>query len=183
MSELTDKKTLKKLKELEAIFILENSSVEENKLLDFLKINSVEKLTALIAKKNQIFADSNSVLYIAKKQNRYELFINKKFNSPVLERYQAKKKELSQSLLETLAIVAYNQPVTKVEIDAIRGINSTPYLKSLIEEKLIYIAGKKKAPGRPSLFKTTENFLLKFGLVSLKDLPPLEDVKNYAFLS
>jgi len=77
--------------------------------------------------------------------------------------------------LETLAIVAYKQPVTKPEIEAIRGVNVDGVLKTLIEKNLVRIAGKKETVGRPILYGTTSEFLQYFGLSSLKELPNLEE--------
>ena len=182
MSSLSKKNSLiRKFKELEAVLALENGSVSEKKMVDLLKM-STEKLQKLVEMKNEDFAKKQSVFFIVKKKNQYELFIDKKFNSNILEHYQTKRKELSPAVLEVLAIVAYNQPITKAEIDDIRGVSNTIYLKNLSEEKLIFIAGKKKSPGNPSLFKTTDKFLKQFGLNNLKDLPPLEELKSYPFL-
>lgn len=80
---------------------------------------------------------------------------------------------LSAAALETLAIVAYRQPVTRAEIEAIRGVRSESALVALLERGLIEEVGRKDAPGRPVLFGTTERFLAAFGLDSLDDLPPL----------
>lgn len=82
---------------------------------------------------------------------------------------------LSRAALETLAIIAYQQPVTRPEIDAIRGVNSDGVLKSLLSKGLIEEAGRAERPGRPILYVTTADFLSYFGLNSLKDLPPLTD--------
>jgi len=84
------------------------------------------------------------------------------------------KKRLSKSSLEVLAIIAYKGPVTKKDIEIIRGVNCDGAIKRLLELELIKVAGRKKAPGRPLLFKTTDKFLEYFGLRSLEDLPPLK---------
>jgi segregation and condensation protein B len=81
--------------------------------------------------------------------------------------------KLSRAGLETLSIVAYEQPVTRPEIDAVRGVNSDGALKSLLSKGLIQEAGRAERPGRPILYITTPDFLAHFGLNSLKDLPPL----------
>lgn len=82
---------------------------------------------------------------------------------------------LSQAALETLAIVAYKQPVTRSDIEAVRGVRAEASVGSLIERDLIEECGRKEAPGRPILYRTTSRFLVEFGLGSLKDLPPLEN--------
>ena len=86
---------------------------------------------------------------------------------------QPKRAVLTDVLLETLAIITYKQPVTKLEIEKIRGVKSDHPVNKLIEYNLICEAGRLDAPGRPILFKTTEDFLRKFGIDSLKDLPGL----------
>jgi len=81
---------------------------------------------------------------------------------------------LSQAAYETLAIIAYNQPVTRAQVEAVRGVNSDSIISRLIERNLVSEAGNLDTPGRPTLFATTEQFLLDFGLRSVKDLPPME---------
>lgn len=83
--------------------------------------------------------------------------------------------KLSQAALETLAIIAYKQPITKLEIDQLRGVNSDGAVKGLLEKRLIKIVGKKEAPGRPFLYGTTKEFLQYFGLKNLSELPPITD--------
>ena len=81
---------------------------------------------------------------------------------------------LSRPALETLAIIAYKQPVSKPELDAVRGVNSDAVLENLLERRLIRIGGRKEAPGRPFLYETTREFMVAFGLRDLNDLPKIE---------
>ncbi len=83
---------------------------------------------------------------------------------------------LSRAALETLAMIAYQQPVTRPEIDAVRGVNSDGVLKSLLNKGLIQETGRAERPGRPILYSTTPDFLQHFGLNSLEELPPLQDI-------
>ncbi|MBE0410894.1 MAG: SMC-Scp complex subunit ScpB [Anaerolineales bacterium] len=85
---------------------------------------------------------------------------------------------LSQAALETLAIVAYKQPVTRPEIEAIRGVSCDGVLKSLLSKALVQDIGRADKPGRPILYATTPEFLQAFGLTSLDELPPLEEIEN-----
>jgi len=85
---------------------------------------------------------------------------------------------LSMAALETLAIVAYRQPVTAPEIQELRGVGSSGVLKTLLERRLIRIAGRKQVVGKPFLYATTREFLMQFGLPALEDLPPLEDFEE-----
>jgi len=81
---------------------------------------------------------------------------------------------LSRPALETLAIIAYKQPVSRPELDAVRGVNSEAVLDNLLERRLIRIGGRKEAPGRPFLYETTREFMVAFGLRDLADLPKVE---------
>ncbi len=85
---------------------------------------------------------------------------------------------LSRAALETLAIVAYRQPVTKAEIEEIRGVDSSGALKALLEKGFIKIAGRKELPGRPLLYATTNRFLEVFGLKDLSELPRLKEIEK-----
>lgn len=84
-------------------------------------------------------------------------------------------RRLSQAALEVLAIVAYRQPVTRAQINAVRGVNSEAALSSLVDKGIIREVGRDKSPGQPILYGTSELFLERFGLRSLEDLPPLEE--------
>ncbi len=82
---------------------------------------------------------------------------------------------LSRQALETLAIIAYEQPITQPEIDALRGVSSDGVLRTLVDRELVREAGRKDAAGRPILYRTTDYFLQHFGLADLRDLPRLEE--------
>src|SRR5499426_1714068 len=84
------------------------------------------------------------------------------------------RQRLSRPALETLAIVAYRQPVSRPEVDAVRGVNSDAVLDNLLDRRMIRIAGRKDSPGRPFLYETTRDFLVAFGLRDLADLPKVE---------
>ena len=87
-----------------------------------------------------------------------------------------RKNRLSSAGLETLAAIAYRQPVTQSEVSAIRGVDSTGALKTLLEKRLIKIVGRKKAPGNPLVYRTSDEFLLYLGLNSLDELPSEEEI-------
>src|SRR5215216_10000 len=86
--------------------------------------------------------------------------------------------KLSMAALETMAIIAYRQPVTGPEIQELRGVNPTGVVKTLLERRLVRITGRKEVVGKPFLYGTTREFLVHFGLNSLKDLPPLEEFEE-----
>lgn len=114
-------------------------------------------------------------LQVVRVAGGYQLRTRPEFASLVAAFLRPAAQKLSRQALETLAIVAYEQPVTQPEIDALRGVNSDGVLKSLLEKDLIREAGRKEAPGRPILYRTTGYFLKHFGLSDLSELPKLED--------
>ena len=87
-------------------------------------------------------------------------------------------KKLSQSSIETMAIIAYKQPIIKAEIEAIRGVNSDGVVKTLLERRLVKILGRKEVPGRPLMYGTTKEFLQYFGLKDLSELPTLKEFEE-----
>jgi segregation and condensation protein B len=103
--------------------------------------------------------------YILRTKASYAPYVQLLFNN-------RKKDKLSQASLETLAIIAYKQPVTKIQIEAIRGVDCSGVLSVLQDKLLVEVTGKLETPGRPSLFGTTKEFLKHFGLKNLSDLPP-----------
>ncbi|OGX18785.1 MAG: SMC-Scp complex subunit ScpB [Omnitrophica WOR_2 bacterium RBG_13_44_8b] len=103
----------------------------------------------------------------------YGAFLKKLFKGRRVER-------LSRPALETLAIIAYKQPLTKMEIESLRNVNADGVMKNLLDKSLVRISGRKKAPGRPFVYGTTRQFLEYFGLKSLEELPKLEEFSNLA---
>lgn len=89
-----------------------------------------------------------------------------------------RKHKLSSAALETLSAIAYHQPVTLAEVSAMRGVDATHTLKTLLQKKLIKIVGRKKSPGNPLIYRTTDEFLTHFGLNSIKDLPTPEEISK-----
>ena len=88
------------------------------------------------------------------------------------------KAKISQASLESLAIIAYKQPITKAELEAVRGVNSDGVMKTLLDRRLIKIVGRKEAPGKPMLYGTTREFLIHFGLEDLAGLPTLKELER-----
>ena len=99
---------------------------------------------------------------------------------PYLQRLRGVKKQekLSPAALETLAVIAYRQPVMRSEIEAIRGVKAGPMLRTLLQHKLVKMTGRAEVPGRPLQYGTTQQFLERFGLASLQELPSIKEWKN-----
>lgn len=107
----------------------------------------------------------------------FELLTKKEFHTAVHTLLQIKeKKRLSTAALETLSIIAYKQPVTKSEIEQIRGVNCDYSIQKLLEKELVVIEGKSDGPGKPLLYGTSQNFMDHFGLKNVRDLPKLKDL-------
>jgi len=112
--------------------------------------------------------------------NKSFQFVTNAENSSYVERLctPVKEKKLSQSALEVLAIIAYKQPITKGEIDSIRGIKCDRVIEGLVKKELIQEKGRSSAIGRPILYGTTDAFLKHFGFETLKDLPDIENIES-----
>lgn len=105
----------------------------------------------------------------------YQFLTRPEYAHLVHQLRQAHTERLGRGSLETLAVIAYNQPITRPEIEALRGVNSSYALQALLSMGLVRDAGRKPTPGRPYLYRTTQEFLRAFGLATLDDLPPLQE--------
>lgn len=109
----------------------------------------------------------------------YQFLSKKEFHTAIHVMLQLKeKKRLSTAALETLAIIAYKQPISKPELEHIRGVSCDYSIQKLLEKELVVIAGKGDGPGKPLLYATSKNFMDHFGLRSVKDLPKLKDIQS-----
>lgn len=109
----------------------------------------------------------------------YQLTSKPEFGPYIRRLLQLKKsKKLSKAVLETLAIIAYKQPVTRPEVESIRGVSVSHAFDQLQERRLIKVSGVAEVPGRPRLYRTTDEFLLHFGIKSLKELPSIEELRE-----
>ncbi|MGO3129724.1 MAG: SMC-Scp complex subunit ScpB [Leuconostoc mesenteroides] len=120
--------------------------------------------------------DLSSALQIRKSDDVYRLVTKPELGGTVKQYFDSPvNATLSQAQLETLVIVAYKQPITRVEIDTIRGVQSSGTLQKLALRQLVHEVGRKDEPGRPIMFGTTDEFLDYFGLKNIEELPPLPD--------
>jgi segregation and condensation protein B len=111
--------------------------------------------------------------------NGYQFLTKKSYHTVIKQlQLQRSKKKLSQAALETLAIIAYQQPVTKLDIEQIRGVNCDYSIQKLLERELIVITGKAQGIGRPIIYGTSDFFMDYFGINGLKELPLLKEVTN-----
>jgi segregation and condensation protein B len=169
-----------KIAQFEALLYLAgDNGLESNNLCDLLQINSsaLRELGKKLSEKLKQNADTG--LQVVHLDRTYKLTTRPEVSEIVTDFFQKSlTKTLSQSALEILSIIAYKQPITRVEIDTIRGVNSSGALQTLIWRGLIKIEGKKDVPGHPNLYVTSEYFLQYFGYQSLADLPLIENFED-----
>ncbi|MDI6602367.1 MAG: SMC-Scp complex subunit ScpB [Thermoanaerobacteraceae bacterium] len=157
---------------IEGILFLSGQPINEKELSNMLNLTVVEVKTAL-DKLIDIYSEDAHGIQIRKLSNGYCMCTKPELGK-TLKQFFTNENKLSDAALETLAIIAYNQPVTKIKIDEIRGINSEKTIQTLLEREFIREAGRLESPGKPILYETTDNFLKYFGMNSLKDLPNIE---------
>jgi segregation and condensation protein B len=160
---------------LEAILFVSNEPVTLDALAEALGEKSEDVMKELEEIKNAL--DANVGGFTLEQTGGGWRFATRPEHEAVLKKYFARKGEsrLSIAALETLAIVAYRQPITAPEISDIRGVNSTAVLRTLLERRLVRVAGRKEVVGSPFLYRTTREFLIHFGLNDIRDLPRLEE--------
>ncbi len=147
--------------------------------LEKIFLNVVEKndLQLILEELKEEYQSRN--LQILEVADGYQLCTRHEFNDWIRKFLKLdRSSRLSQPSLDTLSIIAYKQPLTRQEVDDIRGVDSSGVIKTLLEKKVIGPAGRKKVPGRPIMYRTTQKFLEYFGLKDLSDLPTLDDLKE-----
>ena len=167
----------KKKAVIEAILFAAGKEVNKKELMSVLEI-SEDELKAIISVMQEEYKHENRGIEIIKVEDSYQLATKKDLYEYLYQIFDKRNKpNLSQAALETLAIIAYNPKITRAEIESIRGVNSDGTMYKLLEYDLIESVGKLDAPGRPTMYSTTSNFLKMFGLNSLNDLPDLPKYK------
>lgn len=160
---------------LEALLFMAGDPIPVDKLATVTGLEKNVIIPILDKMAETMLHDRRRGIFLRQAEGKYQL-ATKPGQLSVLERlYQPRHRPpLSQPAYETLAIIAYNQPVTRAQVEAVRGVNSDSIISRLIERNFVCEVGTLDAPGRPTLFATTEQFLLDFGLGSVSELPPME---------
>lgn len=160
---------------IEALLFVSDEPVNAMTLADMLDTDLACVEAALVSLRDRLAAEDSGI-QLRKVAGGWRLYTHP-MHHELIEKYVLSwdTRRLSQAALETLAVVAYNQPITRAGVVAVRGVNSDSPINSLIEKGLVREAGRDNAPGQPILYATTRAFLEKFGLASPADLPPLED--------
>lgn len=177
-SELSSSDSGEQLRIIEAVIFASPEPVDENTLKSHL--GDGDNLTALLEELQGLYA--NRGVHLVKVAGKWS-FRTADDLAFVLQKFAKEKRRLSKAALETLAIIAYHQPVTRAEIEEVRGVSiSTGTLDILMETGWVRPRGRRRAPGKPITYGTTEAFLSHFSLPSVQDLPGLRDLKAAGLL-
>ena len=159
---------------IEAILFVMSQPVPLKRLHEVLEELEGPQIRGLIQALNDEYLTSGRAFYIQEVAGGYQLVTHQQLAPWIRRMLQTHKPDaVSTAALETLAIIAYRQPITKAEIEVIRGVDVTASLDTLLERRFARVAGRKDSPGRPFLYGTTVEFLRHFGLKSIEALPPM----------
>ena len=160
---------------VEALLFASDAPLEAERIRDVLDLSGVAEARALVDELRARYEDASRALTITEVGGGYRMVTRAELAPWLVRLARARTRvRLSRASLEALAIGAYKPPVSRPEVDAIRGVHSAGVLESLMERRLVRIAGRKEAPGRPFLYETTREFLIAFGLRDLGDLPKVD---------
>lgn len=162
---------------IEALLFSSDEPLKVNKICEIVEGLKEKEVKNIIDILNSNFEETGRSFRIQFIADGYQLFTLSQYSAYVEKLFQNRQQtRLSLKALETLAIIAYKQPVIRTEIEEIRGVNVDGVLKTLLNRKLITVAGTAKTPGTPYLYQTTKKFLEYFGLKNIKDLPKLKEL-------
>ncbi|HEU5188858.1 MAG TPA: SMC-Scp complex subunit ScpB [Methylomirabilota bacterium] len=160
---------------LEALLFASDTPVEITTIREVLELDSPDTARDLVDALGTRLRAEGRALQVIEVGGGFRLVTRPEVAPWLVKLARARTRQrLSRPALETLAIIAYRQPVSRPEVDAVRGVNSEGVLDNLLERRLVRIAGRKETPGRPFLYETTRDFLVAFGLRDLADLPKPE---------
>lgn len=166
---------------IEALIFLSGEPVKLASLADSIKLEKT-LVRDLIDELMLDYSEKNGGFLLKEIAGGYQFLTNEVYYKVLGSIFKEKKREtLSRGTLDTLAIISYKQPITLPEIDEIRGVSSRNMVSTLIAKKLVKAVGQKEVPGRPTLYGTTNEFLIHFGLNKLSDLPMPVEVKELKF--
>ncbi|MBP8102688.1 MAG: SMC-Scp complex subunit ScpB [Nitrospira sp.] len=176
-SALSDMRALKGI--LEALLFVTAEPIPVTRFLALLGAVTKQDVDQALASLAQDYEQEGRGLQLAEVAGGYRIVTKAEF-APWLKRLEKVKSpsKLSRSALESLAIIAYKQPIVRAEVEQIRGVETSGVIRTLLERKLVRIVGRKEEPGRPIMYGTTKFFLEHFGLRDLSQLPPLREFKE-----
>ncbi len=160
---------------IEALLFVFSEPVALKRLSDVIQVLGTDEIRQMVEQLNAEYAATGRAFHIQEVAGGYQLVTDNQLAPWIRRALQNPKADsVSKGALETLAIVAYRQPITKAEMEAIRGVDITASLDTLVERHFVKVTGRKESPGRPFLYGTTSEFLRHFGLRSLEALPALQ---------
>jgi segregation and condensation protein B len=163
---------------IQALLFTSEKPLAGNVIAGVLEVKEKE-IQAAVERINVHLRETGSPVSVKQIAGGYEFLTLPEYAPHIKKLYKNRfMTRLSRPSLEVVAIIAYKQPITKQEVEAIRGVNSDGVYHTLLERKLIKIAGRKEAPGRPLLYGTTKEFLQYLGINSMEDLPKIEEIKS-----
>ena len=165
---------------VEALILSSPEPISAARLAEMIPYCDAGQAKDLVNELNTEYGEQDRSFEIWDVAGGYQLRTRAEFSGYLQKLQKERALRLSQAALETLAIIAYRQPVTRAEIEEVRGVDAGATVKSLLERHLIRIAGQREVPGRPMLYGTTRRFLEVFGLERLKDLPTLRELDELA---
>ena len=164
--------------QIEALLFITDQPLSAARLAEVLPGNEREEIGKAIQALEEKYSEGDRAFHIARIAGGFQLLTKEEFGPLVRQLFRGKRRvRLTKAALETLAIIAYKQPTTRPEVDAIRGVASGGVLETLMERDLVRIAGRAEGIGRPLLYSTTPVFLQYLGLNNLKDLPSLSELE------
>ena len=165
---------------LYALLFAADRPMSASRLGDALGGMDSEVVTNLLEElRNELDANTLLPYTLTEIAGGYQLVTQPQFGPYIRRLFQLKRsKRLSRALLETLAIIAYKQPTTRAEVESVRGVSVSHAFDQLQERRLIKISGVADLPGRPKLYRTTDDFLVQFGLKSRKELPTMDELRE-----
>jgi len=179
LSNIEEEKLFNLSQKVEALLFSVGGPISLGKLKNAIEIESVKEIKEAIEFLNDFYVKTQRSFHILEIAGGYQIYTRPQYAEIIGKIFKTKDKKLKQPSLETMAIVAYKQPVTKSEIEKIRGVSVDSPLKSLLERNLIKVAGRGEGPGKPVLYASTPEFLRYFQLKSLNELPPIEDFSYF----
>ena len=162
---------------IEALLFVSHEPLSAKKLTEVLEEIDKESLRVALEELRREYQEKKN-LEIREVAGGYQIFTRPDYAPWIEKLHRTKPTRLSRAALETLAIIAYNQPIIRVEIESIRGVDTSGVLHTLQVKNLIKILGQKKVIGRPLLYGITDDFLMYFGLRDVSELPSIEEVKE-----
>ena len=164
---------------VEAILFVAGEAVDVSQLAIALEL-SLETIHTLVGELIADYQKNGRGIAIVKLENSYQMCSCQAYFPYIQKLYEVpQKKFLSQTLLETLAIIAYRQPITKSQIEDVRGVTADHAVNRLVDYGLVCEKGRLETPGKPLLFGTTKEFLKYFGFTDLAEMPPLEESEQF----